>query len=68
MQVVERHILGPRCPMLTVSVETFARLDDEELDVIAGEDQSDARMRTRLERLQSRYTKALEKWERLRML
>ncbi|KAJ6161601.1 hypothetical protein N7485_009831 [Penicillium canescens] len=68
MQVVERHILGPRCPMLSLSVETFARLDDEELDAIAGEDQSDVRMRTRLERLQSRYTKALEKWERLRML
>jgi hypothetical protein len=68
MQVVERHILGPRCPMLSLSVETFARLGDEELDAIAGEDQSDVRMRTRLERLQSRYTKALEKWERLRML
>jgi hypothetical protein len=68
MQVVERHILGPKSPMLAVSVETFARLDDEELDAIAGEDQSDARMRNRLERLQSRYTKALEKWERLRML
>lgn len=68
MQVVERHILGPRCPMLTVSVETFARLDDEEIGVIAGEDQSDARMRARLERLQSRYTKALEKWEKLRIL
>jgi hypothetical protein len=54
--------------MLSLSVETFARLDDEELDVIAGEDQSDVRMRTRLERLQARYTKALEKWERLRML
>ncbi|CAG8907103.1 unnamed protein product [Penicillium egyptiacum] len=68
MQVVERHILGPRCPMLAVSVETFARLDDEELGAIAGEDQSEARMRARLERLQSRYTEALEKWERLRML
>ncbi|KAJ5459489.1 hypothetical protein N7530_011433 [Penicillium desertorum] len=68
MQVVERHILGPRCPMLTVSVETFARLDDEELGAIAGEDQSEARMRARLERLQSRYTEALEKWERLRVL
>ncbi|KAJ5114720.1 hypothetical protein NUU61_000479 [Penicillium alfredii] len=67
MQVVERHILGPKCPMLAVSVETFARLDDEELDAIAGEDQSDVMMRNRLERLQSRYTNALGKWERVRM-
>jgi hypothetical protein len=68
MQVVERHVLGPKCPMLTVSVETFTMLDDEELNAVAGEDESDARMRERLEMLRSRYTKALEKWERLRML
>ncbi|OOF98716.1 hypothetical protein ASPCADRAFT_204471 [Aspergillus carbonarius ITEM 5010] len=68
MQVVERHVLGPKCPMLTVSVETFAKLDDDELNTIAGEDESDARMRARLERMRSRYVKALEKWERLRVL
>ncbi|KAJ5707565.1 hypothetical protein N7488_007366 [Penicillium malachiteum] len=68
MQVVERHILGPRCPILAVSIKSFARLDDEELNAIAGEDESDVRMRARLERQRSRYIKALEKWERLRML
>ncbi|KAJ5621555.1 hypothetical protein N7528_006338 [Penicillium herquei] len=68
MQVVERHILGPRCPILAVSVKSFARLDDEELNGIAGEDESDVRMRARLERQRSRYIKALEKWERLRVL
>ncbi|KAJ5123523.1 hypothetical protein N7448_009620 [Penicillium atrosanguineum] len=68
MQVVERHILGPRCPMLTISVETFAKLDDEELNAITAEDESDARIRARLERLRSRYTEALKRWERLRVL
>ncbi|KAJ5733713.1 hypothetical protein N7493_002499 [Penicillium malachiteum] len=68
MQVVERHILGPRCPILAVSVKSFVRLDDEELNAIAGEDESDVRMRARLERQRSRYIKALERWERLRVL
>ncbi|KAJ6016224.1 hypothetical protein N7540_010815 [Penicillium herquei] len=68
MQVMERHILGPRCPILAVSVKAFAKLDDEELNSIAGEDESDARMRARLERQRARYIKALEKWERLRVL
>ncbi|RAH46275.1 putative dynamin family GTPase [Aspergillus brunneoviolaceus CBS 621.78] len=68
MQVIERHVLGPKCPVLAVSIETFAKLDDDELNAIAGEDESDARMRARLERLRSRYTEALRRWERLRIL
>ncbi|KAH1500036.1 hypothetical protein KXV92_003691 [Aspergillus fumigatus] len=68
MQVAERHVLGPKCPMLTVSVKTFANLNDEELNSVAGEDETDIRIRARLERQRSRYVQALEKWERLRAL
>ncbi|GFF56717.1 interferon-induced GTP-binding protein Mx [Aspergillus udagawae] len=68
MQVVERHVLGPKCPMLTVSVQTFTNLDDGELNSVAGEDETDIRMRARLEKVRSRYVQALEKWERLRVL
>lgn len=68
MQVIERHVLGPKCPMLTVSVKTFAKLDDEELNTVAGEDDADIRMRAKLERVRSRYVKALEKWEGVRVL
>ncbi|KAL4891933.1 P-loop containing nucleoside triphosphate hydrolase protein [Aspergillus ambiguus] len=68
MQVIERHVLGSKCPMLTVSVKTFANLDDEELNNIAGEEENDVRMRAKLERTRSRYVQALEKWERLRTL
>ena len=60
-QVVEQYLQGPRCSMLTVSVETFAKLDDEEQNAIAEDDESAARIRARLERLRFRYTKALEK-------
>lgn len=68
MQVIERHVLGIKCPMLTVSVDIFANLDDEELNAVAGEDESDIRLRARLERTRSRYVEALEKWGRLRAL
>ncbi|GFF60215.1 interferon-induced GTP-binding protein Mx [Aspergillus udagawae] len=68
MQVVERHVLGPKCPMLTVSVKTFGTLDDGVMNSVAGEDETDIRMRARLEKVRSRYIQALEKWERLRVL
>jgi hypothetical protein len=68
LQVIERHVLGPKCPMFTVSVETFAKLDEEELNTVAGEDEADTRMRAKLERVRSRYVKALEKWDRFRVL
>jgi hypothetical protein len=68
MQVVERHVLGPKCPMLNVSVQTFTNLDDGELNTVAGEDETDIRVRARLEKVRSRYVQALEKWERLRVL
>ncbi|KAJ1711523.1 dynamin family GTPase [Aspergillus flavus] len=68
MQVMERHVLGPKCPMRIVSADRFAQLDDTELNTVAGEDEADTRMRARLERTRSRYQKALERWERLRVL
>lgn len=68
MQVIERHVLGMKCPMLVVSVDTFANLDDDELNTVAGEDDTDIRLRARLERTRSRYVEALEKWGRLRAL
>ncbi|GIJ81559.1 hypothetical protein Asppvi_000058 [Aspergillus pseudoviridinutans] len=68
MQVVERHVLGPKCPMLTVSVKTFGTLEDKVLNSVAGEDETDIRVRARLEKVRSRYVQALEKWERLRVL
>ncbi|PYH96954.1 hypothetical protein BO71DRAFT_396617 [Aspergillus ellipticus CBS 707.79] len=50
--------------MLTVSVEAFAKLEHEELDTLAGEDEADTRMRARLERIRPRYIKALKEWYR----
>ncbi|KAL2812424.1 P-loop containing nucleoside triphosphate hydrolase protein [Aspergillus granulosus] len=68
MQVVERHILGPKCPLRAVSLEMFAQLDNEELNHVAGEDTADVSTRQRLERARDRYRKALEKWEQLSVL
>ncbi|KAE8391222.1 P-loop containing nucleoside triphosphate hydrolase protein [Aspergillus alliaceus] len=68
MQVIERHVLGPKCPMRTVSAETLGQLEDEELNTVAGEDEGENRMRARLERSRARYHKALQRWERLRVL
>ncbi|KAA8645430.1 putative dynamin family GTPase [Aspergillus tanneri] len=68
MQVVERHVLGPKCPMRTVSADIFAQLDDSELNTVAGEDEADSRARMRLERARDRYRQAMEKWDRLRVL
>ncbi|KAL3493149.1 P-loop containing nucleoside triphosphate hydrolase protein [Aspergillus germanicus] len=68
MQVIERHVLGPKCPLRAVSLETFTQLDNEELDRVAGENKADASTRQRLERAKDRYKKALEKWEQLSVL
>lgn len=68
MQVVERHLLGPKCPMRAISLDHFGKLSDKELEVVAGEDEADSLTRARLERERSRYKQALEKWESLRVL
>ncbi|KAF7587219.1 hypothetical protein BBP40_007532 [Aspergillus hancockii] len=68
MQVVERHVLGPKCPVRAISAESLGKLDDEQLNTVAGENEADIRLRVRLERVRSRYEKALERWERLRAL
>lgn len=67
MQVVERHLLGPKCPMRTISLERFGKLNDKELELLAGEDEADSLTRARLEREQLRYHKALAKWEELQI-
>ncbi|RJE16656.1 dynamin family GTPase, partial [Aspergillus sclerotialis] len=66
--VVERHLLGPKCPMRAISLDHFGKLSDKELEVVASEDEADSLTRARLEREQFRYKKALEKWELLRVL
>ncbi|KAL4790885.1 hypothetical protein BDV19DRAFT_393618 [Aspergillus venezuelensis] len=68
MQVVQRHVLGPKCPLRAVCVESFTNLDDEQLNRIAGEDKVDASTRKRLEETRERYRKALERWEQLSVL
>ncbi|KAL3468557.1 P-loop containing nucleoside triphosphate hydrolase protein [Aspergillus heterothallicus] len=68
MQVVERHVLGPKCPLRAVSAEIFTQLDNEELNRVAGEDAGDALTRQRLERTRGRYKKALERWDQLSVL
>ncbi|KAL6236461.1 hypothetical protein BDW75DRAFT_250117 [Aspergillus navahoensis] len=67
-QVVERHVLGPKCPLRAVSSETFTRLDDDALSRVAGEDRADASTRQRLERARDGYRKALARWEQLSVL
>ncbi|KAL4928136.1 putative dynamin family GTPase [Aspergillus undulatus] len=67
-QVIERHVLGPKCPLRTVSAETFTQLDDDELNRVAAEDKSDASTRKRLEATRDRYRKALERWEQISVL
>ncbi|RDW90545.1 putative dynamin family GTPase [Aspergillus mulundensis] len=67
-QVIERHVLGPKCPLRAVSSETFTRLDDDQLGRIAGEDAVDVSTRQRLERTRDGYRKALARWEQLSVL
>ncbi|EED18923.1 dynamin family GTPase, putative [Talaromyces stipitatus ATCC 10500] len=66
MQVVERHVLGPNCPLLTVSTKLLANLSDEDLHRIAGEDESVTRLRARLNKDRSSYKQALAQWDQVR--
>lgn len=68
MQVIERHVLGPKCPLRAICAETFTQLDNDELNRIAGEDSADASTRQRLEMTRDRYRKALDRWEQLSVL
>ncbi|KAL4939797.1 hypothetical protein BDV06DRAFT_198064 [Aspergillus oleicola] len=68
IQVIERHVFGPKCPLRAVCVEAFTNLDDVQLNRVAGEDKSDALTRKRLEETRDRYRKALERWEQLSVL
>ncbi|KAL4751464.1 hypothetical protein BDW72DRAFT_203013 [Aspergillus terricola var. indicus] len=64
-QVVERHVLGPKCPLRAVSSDTFTRLDGDELNRVAGEDKVDISTRQELERARDGCRKALVRWEQL---
>ncbi|RAO65447.1 uncharacterized protein BHQ10_001459 [Talaromyces amestolkiae] len=66
MQVIERHVLGSKCPLLTVNMKLLASLSDEDLQRIAGEDESVTRMRERLKKDRSNYKQALTQWDRVR--
>lgn len=68
LQVVERHILGPKCPIRALSAEVFAPLSEKELNIIAGEDSELVHTRAKLEATRSRCTEALAKWEKIRVL
>jgi hypothetical protein len=68
IQIVERHVLGPNCPIRTVSPDLFLKLSDEDLRAVAGEDESNSTTRARLEGERSRYQEALDNWERVRLL
>ncbi|EED24030.1 dynamin, putative [Talaromyces stipitatus ATCC 10500] len=66
MQVVERHVLGPNSPILTISTKRLVDLSDEELHRIAGEDESVTRQRARLNKDRSSYKQALAQWDQVR--
>jgi hypothetical protein len=66
MQVVERHVLGPNCPLLAVSTKLLAGLSDEDLQRIAGEDEAVTRLRARLNKDRSSYKQALAQWDLVR--
>lgn len=64
-QVIERHVLGPECPLLAFNTNFSANLSDEDLQRIAGEDESVTRMRERLNKDKSGYKQALSQWGRV---
>jgi hypothetical protein len=66
MQVIERHVLGPNSPLLAVNTKLSASLSDEDLQRIAGEDETVTRMRERLNKDRSSYKQALAQWDRVR--
>ncbi|KAK2873510.1 hypothetical protein FQN49_002307 [Arthroderma sp. PD_2] len=61
MQVVERHALGPKCPIRTVSAEFFLQISCGDLEAIAGE--HNYSRRAELQQEQPRYLKVLKIWK-----
>lgn len=66
MQVIERRVLGANCPLFAVNTKLLASLSDEDLQRIAGEDESVTRQRARLTKDRSNYKEALAQWDRVR--
>ena len=68
MQVVERHVLGPKCPIRAFSSERVGRLTDEELQDLAGEDAEKRQRRSELTEQKAMFKEALERWEQIQRL
>ena len=68
MQVVERHLLGPRSPMQAFSPEFVGTLGDKELDELACEDNETAEKRAELEEMVQKFQQALDRWEEIRTM
>ena len=68
MQVVERHVLGPKSPILAVDGALFAGLSDKDLNSIVGEDEPSIQKRAKLNQEKAWYKSALSKWENTRSL
>ncbi|KUL91433.1 hypothetical protein ZTR_01521 [Talaromyces verruculosus] len=66
MQVIERHVLGPNCPLLAVNKKLSDSLSDKDLQRIAGEDEPVIRQRAELTKDRSSYKQALAQWDRFR--
>ena len=67
MQVVERHLLGPKSPVRAFSIDMVGGLADEELDLLAGEDGETKRRRIELRDNKAKLEKALERWKMIRL-
>jgi hypothetical protein len=68
MQVVERHVLGSKSPILAVDGALFAGLSDKDLNSVVGEDEPSIQKRAKLNQDKAWYKSALSKWENIRSL
>ena len=67
IQVVERHLLGPKSPVRAFSVDLVGSLTDDELDMLAGEDRETEKQRAELKCNKVKLQKALERWNSIRL-
>lgn len=68
IHVVERHLLGPNCPLRVFSPRYVQELDDEKLQKLAGEDEETKAQREELERKSEMLKQAARRWEEIRLL
>lgn len=67
IQVVERHLLGPKSPVRAFSIDLVGNLTDDELDMLAGEDRETKKQRVELKCNKAKLQKALERWNTIRL-